>query len=89
MNTKHNDCKHFIGVDVAKGICSVTNKKIVIDSEVCTVFMSVKKCKNCANFTHSTEKTLGTCTGFKEPDWAYEDLIAENCEMYSPRKNTE
>lgn len=88
MNKKHNDCRNFITVDVAKGICSISNEKILIDSKVCTAFVNIKKCKNCGSFAPSTEKTLGTCTGFKEPDWAYGDLVAENCEKYSP-KNAE
>jgi 4-hydroxyphenylacetate decarboxylase small subunit len=83
---KHSDCRNFIGVDVAKGICGATNDTVLIDSEVCATFVMLKKCKNCGHFTLGTEKTLGRCTGFAKPDWVYEDLIAEQCEQYSPCK---
>lgn len=85
----HSDCRRFIAVDVAKGICGATNEKVLIDSVTCSEFLLLKKCKNCKKFTLGVEKTLGTCTGFPRTDWSYSDLIAENCEMYSPQGNVE
>lgn len=82
----HSDCRKFIAVDVAKGICGVTNEKVLIDGKTCSGFLLMKKCKNCENFILGEEKTIGTCTGFSQPDWAYAELIGENCEMYSPKE---
>ncbi|MGI9860532.1 4-hydroxyphenylacetate decarboxylase small subunit [Moorella naiadis] len=79
--SRHNDCRNFVPVDVAKGICRVRNELIAIDTPTCQKFDPLPKCKNCANFT-ATENTLGVCEADKNKPWAFEDLIAVTCAMY-------
>ncbi len=81
---RHNDCRNFVPVDVAKGICRAKNKLIAIDTPTCENFTALPKCKNCANFT-ATENTLGICEADKNKTWVFEDLIAVTCDMYQAR----
>lgn len=79
----HSDCRNFIPVDVAKGICQLKNKQVLIDTPVCERFVQLPKCKFCSNFTvNQKEKTLGTCEAGKDKPWTYADLPAVNCEMF-------
>jgi len=82
---KHSDCRNFISVDVAKGICGMRNEKVIIDTAVCDKFEAMPKCKNCACFTKDSDcdEGFGVCKADdkKEP-WAFEELPAVTCEMY-------
>ncbi|SMB98638.1 4-hydroxyphenylacetate decarboxylase small subunit [Thermanaeromonas toyohensis ToBE] len=87
IDLKHNDCRNFIPVDVAKGICRRTEQLIVIDSPVCPNFTALPKCKNCSHFSASeTEEFIGTCEAEKSKPWTYSELIAVTCEMYNAAK---
>lgn len=86
-NMKHNDCLNFSPIDVAKGICRVTNTIIFIDSEPCTNFKELPKCKNCVNFINANKDNIGTCTGLNKEAWAYGDLNAVTCEGYKKIEN--
>ncbi|MDK2824075.1 MAG: 4-hydroxyphenylacetate decarboxylase small subunit [Clostridia bacterium] len=79
---KHSDCRNFAPVDVAKGICRIKNELIFIDSSVCNKFVTLPKCKNCSNFVPDKDH-MGTCKGFKDNYWAYEENIAVTCEEYA------
>lgn len=81
-NRKHNDCSNFCPIDVAKGICRLTNETIFIDSEVCISYNEMPKCKNCGNFKNPTNDGLGTCGGFKKETWTSAELKASLCERY-------
>ncbi|WP_027623091.1 4-hydroxyphenylacetate decarboxylase small subunit [Clostridium lundense] len=81
-NFKHNDCLNFSPIDVAKGICRLTNSIIFIDSQTCGKFNELPKCKNCTNFKNPNKDNIGTCTGLKKEAWAYGDLNAVTCEGY-------
>lgn len=82
---KHSDCKHFVAIDVVKGICRVKNETILIDGDVCPKFEAVQKCKNCENFTSSKKDTLGTCEFSKAGYWTFEDNFAQYCEGYETK----
>ncbi len=82
-NLNHADCRNFVPVDVAKGLCLAHNKEILIDGPACPKFETLPKCKNCSKFTDVNDKALGNCRGFKDKYWTYADLKAVNCEMYS------
>lgn len=82
---KHHDCRNFIPIDVAKGICSLTNQTLLIDGEVCPKFVEIAKCKNCSNFKNPDEKMIGSCVGFKDDYWTYADLKGVLCEKYQSK----
>lgn len=79
---KHNDCSNFCPVDVAKGICRVTNEMVFIDTPVCEKFTELAKCKNCACFKNPGSDNIGTCTGLKKESWTLGELNGTLCEGY-------
>lgn len=79
---KHNDCRNFAPVDVAKGICRIKNELIFIDGEPCEKFEMLPKCKNCGHFINVDKDDIGTCKGFKDNYWAFGENIAVTCENY-------
>lgn len=81
----HNDCRNFIPVDAAKGICSVNKTEILIDGPTCPKFETLPKCKNCSNFTDQDDKAMGICAGFKDKYWTFGDLKAVTCEGYQAK----
>lgn len=82
---KHSDCRNFIPIDVAKGICGLINQNVLIDTQVCPKFKEVAKCKNCSNFKDPDEKMIGRCAGFNDDYWAYGDLKSVLCEKYQAK----
>jgi len=82
-NMKHNDCENFSPIDVAKGICRLSNKMVFIDTPVCESFIAVSKCKNCSSFKNPNKDNIGTCVGLKKESWTYGDLNAVTCEGYN------
>lgn len=83
LNCKHDDCIHLATIDVAKGICHLTKKTVLIDTPICPKFAPLKKCGNCKNFQKDkTDSNLGVCAAEKHLPWTYPDLIAQSCAMY-------
>ena len=81
---KHSDCRNFIPVDVAKGLCQREKTMVFIDEgEVCGKFETLPKCKNCSNFVEPAPDGMGTCVGLSDGEfWAQGDLTATTCEGY-------
>ncbi len=77
----HNDCRNFCSVDVAKGLCRRTQELVLIDSDTCTHFVQLPKCKFCANYQANGGDT-GVCKAEKGEPWAYPEMIAVTCEMF-------
>ncbi len=83
-NLNHMDCRNFIAIDVAKGMCHANGDKIIlIDGPICPKFVEMPKCKFCNKFTNADEMGIGCCEGFKVKDWTYADLKAGECENFS------
>jgi len=83
---KHNDCANFSPIDVAKGICRLSNQMVFIDAAVCEKFNEVSKCKNCSSFKNPNKDNMGTCTGLKIQSWTYGELNTVTCEGYKTNK---
>lgn len=83
-NAKHNDCRNFVPVDVAKGLCRVSKQMIFIDdTAVCPKFEQLSKCENCGNFVNPDSDNMGTCVGLSDKEfWASGNMLAGNCEGY-------
>lgn len=79
----HNDCRNFCSMDVAKGICRRTGNMVLIDSDSCSSYKQLPKCKFCTNY-EAAEEGLGICKGEKNQPWAYPEMIAVTCEMFQP-----
>lgn len=77
-----NDCRNFCSLDVAKGICRLTQDAILIDSAVCSEYVQLPKCKFCAFFSASDQAGIGTCNAEASHPWAYPEMIAVTCEMF-------
>ncbi|MGE5553649.1 MAG: 4-hydroxyphenylacetate decarboxylase small subunit [Betaproteobacteria bacterium] len=82
---KHSDCRNFVTVDVAKGLCRRTGQLIPVDTETCGGFTPVAKCRNCAHYGPADEK-LGTCEAERSRPWTYPELVAVTCGMYAPKQ---
>lgn len=78
---QHNDCRNFCSMDVAKGICRRTQEMVLIDSESCSCYVQLPKCKFCANYA-AVDEGAGTCTAEADHPWAYPEMIAVTCEMF-------
>jgi 4-hydroxyphenylacetate decarboxylase small subunit len=79
---KHSDCENFAPVDVAKGICRLTNTPVLIDSSVCAKFEAIPKCSRCTFFKNSDRDGIGTCTGLEKEYWTAGNYNAGLCEGY-------
>jgi 4-hydroxyphenylacetate decarboxylase small subunit len=79
---RHNDCRDFCSVDVAKGICRLTQEVVLIDSVVCSEYVQLPKCKFCAYFSTGDQEGIGTCNAEASHPWAYPEMIAVTCEMF-------
>ncbi|SFC91905.1 4-hydroxyphenylacetate decarboxylase small subunit [Clostridium uliginosum] len=86
---KHNDCVNFSSIDVAKGICRISNEMVFIDTSTCGNFKEVHKCKNCSNFKNLNKDNTGLCTGLKKEAWTFGELSAVTCEGYKSNKASE
>ena len=75
MENHHKDCRHFLPVDVFKGICKRDKGNINADDASCDHFEKAQKCKHCMNFT-STGEELGLCMGKFD---AYPEMTAVTC----------
>jgi 4-hydroxyphenylacetate decarboxylase small subunit len=83
ITLRHNDCRNFCSMDVAKGICRKSGNVVMIDSDTCACYKQLPKCKFCANF-QATEDGLGVCKADNAGSWAYTEMIAVTCEMFKP-----
>lgn len=81
----HSDCLNFTTIDAAKGICRVLNKVVFIDTDICSSYEKLPKCKNCSFFNNPNADNVGTCTGLNKEAWTYGELIGITCEGYKSK----
>lgn len=84
VTLRHSHCRHFAPVDVAKGICLLTERPVMIDTPPCAQFQRAPSCCTCSHFRPPAEGGLGRCEGFADQAWTRPDLSAANCERYQP-----
>ncbi len=82
LERKHNECENFAPVDVAKGICRLTNEIVLIDSAVCAEYEAIARCGGCAFFANAAPDGIGTCKGLQKEYWTSNNYRAELCEGY-------
>lgn len=82
VQLQHKDCRNFISVDVAKGICRRTGDMILLDGEACSEYVQLPKCKFCSHYATSDQEGIGCCTAEAGSPWAYPEMIAVTCEMF-------
>jgi len=82
---KHSDCLNFTTIDAAKGICRVLNQVVFIDTDTCSEYEELPKCKNCKFFNEPNKENIGTCTGLSKESWTYGELIGITCEGYKSK----
>ncbi len=77
----HDDCRNYVSLDVAKGICRRTNEVVLIGVASCDAYQQLPKCKFCSKFVGSAEG-MGACTAEKDEPWAYGEMIAVTCDWF-------
>ncbi len=77
-----NDCRNFCSIDVAKGICGLTQEVALIESTACSEYVQLPKCRFCANFSKGDQEGLGICNAEASHPWAYPEMIAVTCDMF-------
>ncbi len=77
----HGDCRNYVSVDVAKGICRRSNDVVLINAASCDAYEQLPKCKFCLRFANVVDG-MGVCTAEKSEPWAYAEMIAVTCEMF-------
>lgn len=79
---KHMDCRNYVALDVAKGICHRTKELLLADADHCEHCVPVQKCKFCFHFAPGNEY-LGTCTAAPSKPMTYPDLITVTCDKFA------
>ncbi len=77
----HGDCRNYVSMDVAKGICRRTSDVVPINAASCDAYEQLPKCKFCSRFAEGVEGD-GACTAEQGEPWAYAEMIAVTCEMF-------
>lgn len=83
---KHQDCRNFAPVDVAKGICHIKKATVLSDGEACDLFEKLPKCRHCELFILGEEEYIGTCGASPARPMVYPDLTSVTCEHFSWKK---
>jgi 4-hydroxyphenylacetate decarboxylase small subunit len=81
---KHMDCRNYVAVDVAKGICHRTKELLPADADGCEHGAPVQKCKFCDYFVAGGQY-LGTCAAVPARPMTYPDLVTVTCENFARR----
>ncbi len=84
VTLRHSHCRHFAPVDVAKGICLLSERPVMIDTPPCPQFQRAPSCGICRRFRPPAEGRLGRCEGFADQAWTWPDLSAVHCERFQP-----
>lgn len=85
-NLKHNDCFNFENVDVAKGLCLLSNSLVPFDGNSCPRYQTKPKCKFCAKFNEPNPENIGICIGLKDSSyWTSGERLAIACEGYTAK----
>jgi 4-hydroxyphenylacetate decarboxylase small subunit len=79
---KHNDCRNFCSMDVVKGICRRTGEMVLIDSDICSSYTQLPKCKICNYYVQGDQDGIGTCNAEESRPWAYPEMIAVTCNLF-------
>lgn len=87
MENRHSDCRRYVPVDVAKGICRRTGGMVNLEDPPCRELIFLPKCKYCASFLSGEQEELGTCTAEADHPWTYPELVATTCSWFLPREN--
>ncbi len=87
MEMRHSDCRRYIPVDVAKGICRRTGELVNLDVPPCQELITLSKCKFCINYLSGEREELGTCTAEADHPWTYPELVTTTCSWFQSRKS--
>jgi 4-hydroxyphenylacetate decarboxylase small subunit len=77
----HADCDNFVSLDVAKGICRLTDEVVLIDSKVCSKLDQISKCRDCQLYSDD-DGELGVCTGREKQYWVDGNYRAGLCKEF-------
>lgn len=82
----YRDTRNYVPIDVIKGIDLITGNKVFADDEAPEGYEAMPKCGNCSSYKADGEQ-MGICLSSKnEPKFfAYPDMAAVTCEMYSKK----
>ena len=78
---KHMDCRNYVALDVAKGICHRTKDLVPADAEHCEHCVPIQKCKFCVHFVPG-EEYLGVCAAVSHRPMTYPNLITVTCDKF-------
>ena len=78
---KHMDCRNYVALDVAKGICHRAKELVLADADRCEHCVPVPRCKFCAHFV-SGDEYLGACSAVSNRPMTYPDLITVTCAKF-------
>ncbi len=79
---KHMDCRNYVALDVAKGICHRTKELVLADANHCEHCVPIQKCKFCVHFAPGNQY-LGNCTAVPSQPMTYPDLITVTCDKFA------
>jgi 4-hydroxyphenylacetate decarboxylase small subunit len=84
MEARHSDCRRYVPVDVAKGICRRTGGVVNLEDLPCQDLIFLSKCKYCSHYVFDEREELGTCTAEADHPWTYPELVATTCSWFLP-----
>ncbi len=79
---KHMDCRNYVALDVAKGICHRTKKLVLADDDHCEHCVQTQKCKFCVHFAAGGQY-LGACSAVPNQPMTYPDLLTVTCDEFA------
>jgi 4-hydroxyphenylacetate decarboxylase small subunit len=82
MEIRHSDCRRYVPVDVAKGICRRRGEMVGLDEPPCAELDPLPKCKICSKYLAGGQEGMGTCTAESDQPWTYPELVATTCAWF-------
>jgi 4-hydroxyphenylacetate decarboxylase small subunit len=87
MEARHSDCRRYVPVDAAKGICRRTGGVVNLEDLPCQDLILLPKCKYCAHYLCDEREELGICAAEADRPWTYPELVAATCSWFLPRES--
>ena len=89
----HRDCRNYVPVDAAKGLCRRSKNLLPADGDICKEFRRLPRCRVCAHFQATSENSqsgldnqIGVCLRSVNQFLAYADMTAATCRDFQLRE---
>jgi 4-hydroxyphenylacetate decarboxylase small subunit len=79
----HRDCRNYVPLDAAKGLCRIRNEMIPADERICEQFRRLPRCRCCRHYRPDEARSqTGVCGRSLNNFMAYADMTASTCKDF-------